>query len=324
MPPPPPSSSPSWGSSCQGIGVSARSAQSPLCSASRRALACSGFQVFLQDAPPRRAGRPRTGTDGMRAQVVHDQDHLPRRRAALVEHLPHVLRPVPHGPCVRHPDVPPPRKGLHLREHLHDTVPHALVVHQPRMARTHLHRPCHLPDQLPAGLVHADDWEPGAVWTMAYVRHVLHARHELAALVRRNLPVFAEMRLKRVFFSVLQTVMAETDSTIPSSTSLSRRSLTVHLACPRGHSEQASRVSSAAKRPSNTTGLGGVSRLLRSRTASIPSSTNVRFRLSMVIRFSPVASDTSLLPFAGPPSPASSRTRALALSTACAECFLLV
>ena len=112
------------------------------------------------------------------------------------------------------------------------------------------------------------------------------------------------------------TVVLETVSVICSSTSASRRSRTVHRGRPSGGAEQAMRVSSASKRPSNLMPRGGVSRSLRSSAASRPSSTNRCLRCSRVRSEKPVAVATSSTFHRSlPNSPTSSSRSALAKRT---------
>jgi len=72
---------------------------------------------------------------------------------------------------------------------------------QDRMPRRHRDWPHDLADKLFAGLVHADNREHWVVGPQVYRKHVFHRRHECAVPVWRDLPVFAQVRLKFVFFN---------------------------------------------------------------------------------------------------------------------------
>lgn len=94
--------------------------------------------------------------------------------------------------------------------------------------------------------------------------------------------------------------MCETDDAKLSSTTLSASNLTVHRRYPAGASEQAKAISRASNAPSNIISRGGLTRDLRTRAASIPSSTKRFFKCSMVRLVIPSAAATSATLQAGP------------------------
>ena len=79
----------------------------------------------------------------------------------------------------------------------------------------------HFADQLLVGLIHADHRPTGMVGTGIDFQNVLHAGYECGAAPGRGPPILLPMRLQLVFFSVRCTVITDTRSTQPSSTTFS-------------------------------------------------------------------------------------------------------
>ena len=162
------------------------------------------------------------------------------------------------------------------------------------------------------------------VWACVDRKHILHRRNKLSIFIRRYFPILAQMRLKRIFFNVLQTVIGETLGTKFNSTSVSASSRTVQRLRPVGGSEQASANSCASNSPPNRISRGGVSRCFRSMAAGSPASTNRFFRCSRLRGVLPTASPTRATVHFGPCSPASRRSKARADNTVRAALFPLL
>src|ERR1039458_1451371 len=121
---------------------------------------------------------------------------------------------------------------------------------------------------------------------MIHIEHIFHARDKSGTAIGWNLPVFAQVRLKFVFFRARWTLIVETFGAIFSSTTFSASKRTVHRARPSGAGEHAKAVNRASKAPSKEI-LGGLARGLRCNAASIPSSTKRSLRCSMVRAVTP-------------------------------------
>ena len=86
----------------------------------------------------------------------------------------------------------------------------------------------------------------------------------------RNAPALLQVRLKFVFFSMVDMVTCDMDSIYPSSTVLSASSRSVHLEYPSGGSPQARAMTCASTSPVTFAGTGGVSRFYLLIVASSP------------------------------------------------------
>jgi hypothetical protein len=106
--------------------------------------------------------------------------------------------------------------------------------------------------------------------------------------------------------------MCETDGAKSSSTALSANNLTVQRRYPSGASEQAKAIIRASNAPSKMISRGGLTCGLRTRAASMPSSTKRFFKCSMVRLVTPRAVATSATFHAGPPGEASQSNNARA------------
>src|SRR4029079_13424777 len=148
------------------------------------------------------------------------------------------------------------------------------IVHAPRLARCHIHREPRLPDELLAGLVHADDGSQRIVGTFVDLENVLHLPNELGIGVGRHAPHLDQLRLQLVFFSVRRMVSWETVSTWPSSTSRSAKRRSVQRHRPAGGLPQAKAMRWASCSPSSIRGRRGTGR--RTRAPSRPPSTKER------------------------------------------------
>ena len=90
---------------------------------------------------------------------------------------------------------------------------------------------------------------------MIYLQHIFHVGYERRIGIRRNDPLFLQVRFESVFFSVRPIVLSLARSTIFSSTTASSSSCNVHRLRPLGGSEQAKAISFASAAPSKIRGL---------------------------------------------------------------------
>ena len=146
--------------------------------------------------------------------------------------------------------------------------------------------------QLLVGFIHAHQRELRIGGRVVNIQDLFHAHDKGGAAIGRDFPVFAQVRLKFVFFSTRWTLMAEIFGAIFNATTFSASSRTVHRTRPAGTGEQAKAVNRAAKAPSKVS-LGGWVRGLRVNAASIPSSPKRSLRCSMVRELTPKAAATS-------------------------------
>src|SRR5471030_551905 len=107
---------------------------------------------------------------------------------------------------------------------------------------------------------------------MINLQHILHVGYERRIGIRRDDPLFLQVRLERVFFSVRPIVLSLARSTIFSSTTTSSSNCSVHRARPLGGWEQTKAINFASAAPSKMRGLAEAGECLRTSTASKPSS----------------------------------------------------
>lgn len=86
----------------------------------------------------------------------------------------------------------------------------------------------------------------------------------------RNAPTLLQIRLKFIFFSMVDMVTCDMESIYPNSTVLSASSRSVHLEYPSGGSLHASATTCASTSPVTLAGTGGVSRFFLLIVASSP------------------------------------------------------
>src|SRR4051794_21316995 len=261
--------------------------------------------------PPRLLRRERLVERGqlVRVQVVHHQDHLLRLLVHLLHQPADHLGEVHGGPPIGDTDGTPAQERFGDHEEVGRAVAGVLVVVPLGLARLGRDRLDHLADELLARLVEADQRPLLVVGPVVDVEHILHVADELGVGLRRDAPLFLEVRLQLVFFRASRTVSSEIESTTSSSTSLSASNCMVHTARPSGGGEQARAMSRASARPSSLICRGGRSRRLRSRAASRPSSTNRWRTRSTVSVLTSRASAICPSGQAGPPSAASALSR---------------
>ena len=174
--------------------------------------------------------------DVVSVQIIHNQPNFDGIRVTLVKHLLDLLRQVFPGSVLSHRDMAPTGQGLHFHENFDHPISDVLIVHPQRLSRLAGDRLMDFADQLLAGLVHANYRIIGIILQVINLQNIFHRRYKGCAPFRRNFPVFAEVRLKFIFFNTLCTVMCETEDAKLSSTALSASSLTVQRWCPSGAS----------------------------------------------------------------------------------------
>src|SRR5579885_2985624 len=283
---------------------------------------CLGVVVplhLLRDPPrPRRPQRLVQAAQRVRVEVVRYQHHLPGPLVDLFHQPPQELGEV-RGRALRG-DLcrPPAQQRLEGQEDVRRPVADVFVVVLGRLPRPGGQRHPRLADELDRQLVQADQRPPLVTGPVVDLQDVLHAGHELAVGLRRDAPLLLQVRLQLVFLRVRRTVSSLTESTTPSSTSLSAKSFKVQRACPLGGAEQAVAISRASAAPSSLRSRLGRSWGLRPRAASGPRSTN-RWRTRSTVRVPQSrASAMRASSQAGPPSAwsALSRMRARVMTRA--------
>src|ERR1019366_7339936 len=269
-----------------------------------RAWAYSGFPVGGPIVEPPPAGRFRKG----RPHCECSGCPLPSEPSWLADNAhPACLDkggPVLAGAVFGDGDVAASRQRFDLQEDFRHPIPHILVVDDLTMPRGRRDGGEHFAHQLLVGFIHADERELWIVGRVVNIEHVFHAHDKSGATIGWDFPVFAQVRLKLVFFNARCTLMVETLGAMFSSTTFSASSPTVHRARPAGAGEHPKAVNRASKAPSKVS-FRGLAEGLRSNAASIPSSTNLALRCSMVRVLTPSASATSATFQGLPCSPAS-------------------
>src|SRR5207248_5570120 len=236
--------------------------------------------------------------------------HLPGVRVEVLDDPPQHLGEVHRRPPLGHPHVPPPQQGLADHEQVGHALPPVLVVVPGRATRADRQRRADLADQLLRPLVDAHHRPVLAVRPVVHLQHVLHPGHELTRRAARGqAPLLLQVRLDDVFFIARRTVSVETDSTTSSSTSLSASIFSVHAFRSSGGFEQATAISLASAAPSSTRCRLGLSRVLRTRAASSPCSTNRWRTRATVSVLTSTASAVASSAQAGPPSARSALSR---------------
>ena len=198
----------------------------------------------------------------MGIQIVHNQSYLDRIRIAFIEHLLDLQRPIFSGAMFRDGNMSFAAEWLDFHKYFRHAVSDVFIVNALRLPRFAWYRLPDFTDHLLAGFIHADNRVVRIIRQMIHLQNILHVGYKRRTSFWGDFPVFAEVRLKFVFFKTRCTVMCDTDSAKLSSTALSARSLTVQRLCPSGTSEQAKAISLASNAPSNLTSRGGFSLVL--------------------------------------------------------------
>ena len=193
----------------------------------------------------------------MGVEIILDEDDRFGLREVDVGQVFQNVGVIDSGAAVGDLDVAP---AFERRKH-HEQVGHAVsrvfVIDAGRKARLHRHRRARFGDELLGGLVQTNHRAVRVARPRVNRQHVLHRRYERAAGLGRNDPVFAAVRLERVFLSTRWIVELLAASTMPNSTTLLSSSRRLQRACPSGGLEQARAISRASFSPSKIRGTAG-------------------------------------------------------------------
>jgi len=245
-------------------------------------------------------------------QIIHHQSNLGCLFITQIKHLLDLQCPVFFGAMFSDRNVSFAGKRLHFHEYFCHSIPDVLVINPRGLTGFARYWIADFANHLLARFIHAYHRVIRIIRQMIDVKNIFHVGYKGRAPFRWDFPVFAEVRLKFVFFKTRCTVMCDTDSAKRSSTALSASNRTVHRWRPSGAAEQANAINLASNAPSKMTSRGGFSSGLRSRAVSMPSSTNRFLRCSMERLLTPSAVATSATFHAGPPAPASHNSKARA------------
>jgi len=171
-------------------------------------------------------------------------------------------------------DTPPAFQWSEHHKQIGGAVALVFIIVAPGLSRLHPDWGTTFLYKLLGGLVHANQGMIGIVGPLIDFQHIFHCRYECAVRLGRNNPLLLDVGFENVFFRTRPIVLSLALSTIFSSTTFSSSSRNVQRTRPLGGSEQARAMSFASFTPSKIFGNAGVTRCLRLRTASKPSSTN--------------------------------------------------
>ena len=236
----------------------------------------------------------------MRVQVVHNKANFYCFWVSIIKHLFDLLSPIFHGATFGHSHMPFASQRFYFHKYLNHAISYIFIIDTRRLSWLARNWCTYFTNQLLVGLIHTYHRIFRIIWQVVYLKDILHRRYKGCTPFWRDFPVLFEVRFKFIFFNTRCTVMCEIDDAKLSSTTLSANNLTVHRRCPAGASEQARAISRASNAPSNIISRGGLTRDLRTRAASIPSSTKRFFKCSMVRLVTPSATATSATFQAGP------------------------
>src|SRR6516162_9877594 len=174
---------------------------------------------------------------------------------------------------VGHLHMAPAFERREQHEQVGGAVALVLIIDTRNASRPHRDRHTRFGDELLGRLVQANQHLVGIMRPHVDGQHVLHRGYKGAVGLRRDNPALPAMGFETIFLSVRPMVESLARSTMPSSTTVFSNSRSVQRAYPCGGLEQARAISLASFSPSNMRGAAGVTRGLRLRTASNPSST---------------------------------------------------
>src|ERR1700729_1605435 len=243
-----------------------------------------------------------------------------------IRQIPDHVGEIHGGVAIGYLNMPPTLQRREHHEQIDCPIPLVLIVMPRGLSWLCLDRNARFAGQLLRSLVHADHRILWIVRPLINLQHILHVGYERRVGIRRDDPLFLQVRLERVFLSVRPIVVSLARSTMFSSTTASSTNCNVHRLRPPafawgrllGGGAQARAISFASEAPSNMRGLAEAGECLRTRTASKPSSTScwrVRATVSVLV------SRASAIRVSLHPSPASeasafNRMRALVSSRA--------
>jgi len=189
----------------------------------------------------------------MSIQVVHNQSNLGCLCIALIKHLFDLPCPIFSGATLSNRYMSFASEWFHFHKYFRYTIPYILVVNPHMLSRLARYWIANLSNHLFARFIHTHHRIVRVVRQMIDIKNVFHIGYKGRTPFRRDFPVFAEVRLKFIFFKTRCTVICDTDSAKRSSTALSASNRTVHRWCPAGAAEQANVINRASKAPSNIT-----------------------------------------------------------------------
>ena len=157
---------------------------------------------------------------GVGVEIILDEDDRFGLREVDVGQVFQNVGVIDSGAAVGDLDVAP---AFERRKH-HEQVGHAVsrvfVIDAGRKPWLHRHRRVRFGDELLGGLVQTNHRAVRVARPRVNRQHVLHRRYERAAGLGRDDPVFAAVRLERVFLSTRWIVELLAASTMPNSTTL--------------------------------------------------------------------------------------------------------
>ena len=195
-------------------------------------------------------------SEAMRIQIIHNQSNLAAsgyRSSSICL----ICRAQSVWWAYGNNDMSFTSQWLNFHKYLCYTISYIFIIHSCRLTRLAKNRGANFTDQVLAGLIHADQRIVCVVWKMINLKNILHRRYKGCTSLRRDFPVFFEVRFTFIFFNILCTVICETAGARLSSTALSASNLTVHRRYPDGVFEHARAMSRASKAPSKITSRGG-------------------------------------------------------------------
>lgn len=187
---------------------------------------------------------------GMGVEVIEHEDDPFRVGILDVDQVLDAGRPVASRPARSCRDMAPALQRFVPEEEVCRPTPFILVVLPSWMAIASSHWLARVGQELNRQLIEADDGTSGIVGTGVDREDIFGPPTELGVLLRRNAPLFLQMRGQSVFLSVRRTVSYETSappSCLPNSAASNRK---VHRSCPSGGFRQARAVRGASFSPS--------------------------------------------------------------------------
>jgi hypothetical protein len=157
-------------------------------------------------------------------KVVHHQTYFGRIGVAFVEHAFNEVGSILARAPLGHFNVAAASQRFDFHKERGHSVAYVFVIDKLSVTRCYRNRLVDFPDQLFARFVHAHDRKTRIMGKLIDRQHIFHCGDKSGVPVGRDLPVAAQVRLQFVFFRDRWTVMAETESAIFSSTSLSAKS----------------------------------------------------------------------------------------------------
>jgi hypothetical protein len=140
------------------------------------------------------------GSGAVGVEIVHDQADFCGARIAFVEHAFDEGRPIFAGSVFCDVNVTASGQRFDFQKYFRDPVANILVVDDLTPPRRWSQGLVDFANQLLVGFVHADDRKKRVVGRVVNIQNILHAHDKSGAAIGGNLPVFAQVRLKFIFF----------------------------------------------------------------------------------------------------------------------------